>query len=230
MMGKYLNRRVRKENGPLLFLPWRKRIRLQGAFTVIELLVILATLTVLACILIPSAVRPKRRNICRNNLREIGLAFKVWGQDYPTLTSVAFGGTKELAGSGMAFVHFRVMSNELSTPKVLVCPSDSGKKSAGNFDSGFTDTNVSYFVGLDSADTLPYDLLSGDRNLAVGRRALSPGMFLLTNRTPLAWTKGVHRSCGNILFADASVQLLDSDNLLRAVQKQNLLTNRLAIP
>jgi len=71
---------------------------------------------------------------CVNNLKQIGLAARMWALDngdvYPT--------------------NFLCMSNELSTPKILVCPADTNRVSAQTF-SSFTDANCSYefFSGSD---------------------------------------------------------------------------------
>lgn len=206
--------------------------RRHSSFTLIELIVIVGTLALLVFFLIPQAVRHRRRAACMNNLRQIGLAFKTWpitSDDFPALTPVEWGGTKELADSGQVFIHFRVMSNELSWPRVLVCPADRTKSSAKTFHRAFTDANVSYFVGLDATDVQPQVLLSGDRNLAVGR-PLPPGVFRLTTNTLLEWTRAVHGSCGNLALADGSVRFYDSSNLTLAVRNQGIPTNRLAIP
>ena len=45
------------------------------------------------------------------------------------------------------FRHFQVMSNELSTPKILACPADT-RAAANNF-FRLKNQNVSYFVGLE---------------------------------------------------------------------------------
>jgi hypothetical protein len=153
----------------------------------------------------------------------------VYDSGFPAETPVELGGTKELANSGQVFIHYRVMSNELSRPKVLVCPADKAKRSARNFRSALTDANVSYFVGLDANDVQPQVFLSGDRNLAVGR-PLQTGLFRLTTNTPLEWTSAMHGYCGNIGLADGSVQFFDSSNLAVAVRNQGIGTNRLAIP
>ena len=139
-------------------------------------------------------------------------------------------GTKELIGTAQVFVHFRVLSNELTTPKMLVCPADKDKVVAGRFDSRFTDKNVSYFLGLDSTDDAPNGFLSGDRNFAANGQALAKGLFTLTTNTPLNWTTAIHNSCGNILFADVSVRQLDCQELADGVRNQGLATNLLALP
>ncbi len=66
------------------------------------------------------------------------------------------------------------MSNELSTPKVLLCPSDASVRTVGqNFNAAaagpnagtFTNGNVSYFVCGDASDAYPQLILAGDRNI-----------------------------------------------------------------
>ena len=205
-------------------------------FTLIEVIVIVATLSILVCVFVPSIIRERRKISCEKNLRDVGLAFKVCTLDgdgsFPMRISVRFGGTKELVGSGQVFVHFQVMSNELSSPKVLVCPIDREKKMAHRFDVGFGDTNVSYFVGVDAVDTEPNGLLSGDRNLAFQGVALKPGLFAIATNSPISWTKTMHHSCGYVALADGSVQLLNQSNLTFFVQQQSPFTTstRLAIP
>ena len=64
---------------------------------------------------------------CINNLKQIGLALRVWSLDnedaYPP--------------------NFLVTSNELSTPKILVCPSDTAHQAAPDF-RNFGPANCSY--------------------------------------------------------------------------------------
>jgi hypothetical protein len=140
-------------------------------------------------------------------------------------------GTKELIGTGQVFVHFRAMSNELVTPRLLVCPLDKAKVVAKNFASGFSDKNVSYFVGADATEWYPKMFLAGDRNLAVQGQPMKPGLFVLTtNTTALTWTKELHHPCGHVGLADSSLQLWDAKQLTAAAQNQGQPTNRLAIP
>jgi hypothetical protein len=71
------------------------------------------------------------------------------GERFPFHTSRKDGGTLELCDRHEAAYesnpgpHFQVMSNELSTPKALVCPSDSAVKPATDF-SYLTQNNISY--------------------------------------------------------------------------------------
>jgi len=90
---------------------------------------------------------------CVNNLKQIGLAFRTWAIDhdgqYPFNVSTNAGGTRELCARGSdgfdsnAALHFRVMSNELSNPKVLVCPQDRSPTPTASF-SKLEPENVTY--------------------------------------------------------------------------------------
>jgi len=162
------------------------------------------------------------------------VAFRCWPTDgarYPAEIGLASGGAKEEVEKGHVFFNFLVMSNELSTPKILVCPADDGKTPSASFNSRFNDANVSYFVGADANEAFPQMFLSGDRNLAFENIPLKPGMFVWTsNRSALGWTKAIHNACGNVGLADGSVQFIRSEKLASVAAGQEFATNRLAIP
>ncbi|MHB1191040.1 MAG: type II secretion system protein, partial [Armatimonadota bacterium] len=58
---------------------------MRKGFTLIELLVVIAIIAILASILFPvfAAAREKSREaVCQSNLRQIGMAFSLYAQDY----------------------------------------------------------------------------------------------------------------------------------------------------
>jgi prepilin-type processing-associated H-X9-DG protein len=101
-----------------------------------------------------------------------------------------------------AFRQFQTLSNELVSPKLLVCPADN-RAAATNF-AGLQNANVSYFVGVDADYSQPNSLLSGDRNLTNDFGARST-ILRLGPLSSLRWTAELHRFKGNLLFADGRV-------------------------
>ena len=217
--------------------------------TLVEVLIVTAVVLALLAMYLPTLANRNTRSpriSCVNNLKQVGLAFRIWEADYkdqyPMSVSVTNGGTMELVESGTVWRHFQVMSNELNTPKILICPEDyerrsrssSAWKSTSALRSDtiiFTgNTNTSYFIGVDAADTNPNMFLAGDRNLTVKNIALKPGLHSLATNEVVGWTAKLHVNQGNVLMADASVQQFTSAALPEALIKTGIATNRLALP
>jgi hypothetical protein len=131
-------------------------------------------LVILPAMLLPALAQAKKaaqRINCANNLKQIGLAARTWAIDnnghFPFDVSTNSGGTLELCLPGSdgfdrnAFYHFRVMSNELSTPKILVCPADTQRQPALDF-MRLQAANVSYQLcsGTNVTETNPEQVLA----------------------------------------------------------------------
>ena len=208
------------------------------AMTLIELFVVLVVIAVLVAMIMPAMVRPRHggslRIQCVNNLKQDGLAFRIWEGDnndkYPMAVSCTNGGAMEFNSGPNAFRAFQVMSNELSTTRTLLCPmeTDSARFRATNFND-FCNSNISYFVGLDAAETNATMLLMGDHNITDGT-ALKNGVLALTRNSLTRWTTEVHNKVGNICLADGSVQQDSTTGLEDQIAKTGVVTNRLLMP
>ena len=203
-----------------------------------ELLVVICVLAVVvAALLLPALAASKRKSSrvgCASNLKQIALSFKIWegdnGDKYPMQVSMTNAGAMELAIAGDVSMIFRVMSNELSTPKVLVCPEDTSRHFATNFTTDLNHQTISYFVALDAEDKYPQMILSGDDNLEVNGVRVRPGILNLLTNASVGWTKDRHGSTGNIALADGSVSATTVSGLNSALANTGIATNRLVIP
>ena len=207
-----------------------------SGFSVLELFVVVLVLALLALALMPAIPRNQARAPrinCVNNLKQIGLSFRTWALDnqdnYPMQVSITNHGAMELVNTGLLSSVFQVMSNELSTPRVLLCPTDSKRECATNFSTGFGNSNLSYFVGIDSTDTNPQMFLCGDRNITNGV-APNNGLLNLTPDQPAGWTEKFHDRQGNVGLADGSVQQFSRSKLQEALKYTGSTNNRILLP
>ena len=216
----------------------RKPALRQRGITIIEVVVIIVGLMMLALLVLaptnPSHAKARAPRInCSNNLHQIGLAEQTWALDnndkFPNEVSVTNHGAREFALAGNVAQAFAVMSNELNTPKILVCPADSKRKEATVFNGSLTNINVSYFLSIDANDSLPNMFLAGDRNIMTNGVELTSGVHLLRTNTPVSWTDVIHLKNGNVLLVDGSAQQWSS-MALRAGLGQSGATNRIAVP
>ena len=228
--------------------------RKSQALTLVEILVVIAALAVLVVLLLlpalASAHRRAARFNCSNNLEIVGSSFGIWEEDnhneFPMSVSVTNGGGMELIATGNVAGFFLVMSNELSTPKILVCPADTNVVYATNqfgspYPPDFSNKNISYFVGIDADTNNPQRLLCGDDNFESHGITVPSGVFQLSTNSPIAWTDRHddtphiyfprrHNFLGNIVYADGSVTEVSSLGLQQSLVQSGIATNRLAIP
>ena len=204
------------------------------ALTALDVFLVIATVALLAIVALPILARAKarpKRISCTSNLKQVGLAYRLWSNDHDgqfPFASTNAAGSLRFVNSPQVFNHYLVMSNELITPKVLVCNSDTKRKAVPDF-TKFSNANLSYFVGLDAREDNPQLILSGDRNITGG--TLSNGFLrLLPANAAAGWTSQIHSNAGNIGLSDGSVQQLMPASLQKQLQAQDLPVIRLAIP
>ena len=211
------------------------------AMSLIELLCVMAIIALLAALLLPALGQGQaraRRAQCVNHLRQAGVAFVNFANDhsgqFPMAVPVSAGGSLEVARSGyriegdfyFSFRHFQAASNELVTPKLVVCPADT-RLPAASFTT-LSNGNLSYFIGVNARFAQPTSILAGDRNLTNDYTAPST-LVRLGDNYALRWTDELHRFKGNLLFSDGHVEERNNPALLSAAGQVPAIAN-LALP
>jgi len=195
-----------------------KRHLREAAFTLIELLVVIAIVAILAGMLLPALARAKAKGkgiACLNNMRQTSLGLRLWAGDnadkYPWDIAASKGGSQ---GSADWSDNFRACSNELSTPKILLCPTDITKRAATNWISMFGDQNTSYFICTNASDNRAQAILLGDFNVTGGGGGLDPAWTIFMGSSiDAAWDKTLHVRSGNLAMGDGSVRQTKTQNL-----------------
>jgi competence protein ComGC len=226
------------------------RVGEASAFTLVELVAIICLSGVIMILVVPAFAKDYgkiSRLRCGANLKNIGLAFHTFainhGNRYPMNIPVAEGGSSEYTAVIAAqsnWVHFAIMSNELVTPKILVCPTDGAKTIATNFTfhmGALKNRSISYIVGFSADETRSQVILSGDRNItnAIPVRFdidKSEIIKLGTNHSVnvgASWNRDLHQNQGNILLAGGSVHFVNPTRLREQLRTSDS-ENRIAFP
>ena len=138
----------------------------------------------------------------------------------------------------------------MSTPKIIICPSDAGKVEATNWTISFTNnaskapfSSLSYSVGTDAQETFPQSFLSSDRNMTndtrnaakmnvneVREMGADRDAAARTLANKAGWDNEVHQNQGNACMGDGSVQQLSSARLREQLRNSGTTSNTFVFP
>jgi hypothetical protein len=209
--------------------------RLRAALTSMDVIAlcsaIFVALIAIYIIAIYQMNRPRgaKRIPCVNNLKNVGLAARIYATDnndqFPGVFLLTNGPLSSLRASD----YFLMLSNQLSSPKLLHCPEDKKRTPLQTFE-GFSNQNISYFVNLTADETKPDVYLAGHRNLVCDGKSVPTGPFRMTTNQQLGWSKEMHAEQGMIVMGDGSVQQFSNHRFRRDLRDRGNTTNLLLIP
>ncbi len=212
------------------------------AITRFEVLVVAGVIALLAAVVLPGVANTATRYnrlLCLNNLRQIGVAFRAWGNDHgdfvPLRTPMKYGGLGRNPGGAVAYARageawydLAHLSNQLGSPMILTCPGDTLK--VPNQVSTWADlfqsknSSISYAVSPEVHPSQPQSVVSMDRNIqasglgncSIGITGIGAGYLNVATAEldpHVGWTNALHYPMGNLLLNDGRVVEAAQDRL-----------------
>jgi prepilin-type N-terminal cleavage/methylation domain-containing protein/prepilin-type processing-associated H-X9-DG protein len=201
-------------------------VRTRHGFTLIELLVVIAIIAILAAILFPVFARARekaRQSSCQSNLKQIGLAWAMYAQDYDERIPrgsgyIAVGTAADPPGTntiyGLAGEWYITCAPYIKNEQIFNCPSSpytnwsSGGTTGGTFGVGYSRNT---WLSADALATIlepAYLIVLTDGRNNYCRWYCPAELNNPATNTNYAWSYNRHNDGANYLFLDGHVKWL----------------------
>jgi len=217
---------------------------INNAFTLLELIVVIAIFVFFVLLLTPGAYhkgRPAYAAQCMSNQRQTALGLILFQSDhsgnYPWQVPATNGGSLDATIEQLVAPQFRSLASYLNgRMMVFICPTDASRSPATNF-SKIAETNISYFLNVSASSTnhVTLSVLTGDRHLKINDKPAHAGSLDYFTNMNIGWTKELHGKSANaplgvLAFGDGHCEVVKTVDLYARFQNQPSATNRLIIP
>jgi hypothetical protein len=155
---------------------------------------------------------------CPHHLKEIYVSYEVFTSEggvlFPEFQSKSSTANLISIPPGRVADAYRLLCSNGLASASTVCPRDT-RRPASTVVS-LTNSNLSYFISINTEAHEPNIILAGNRNLSESKRAIH-----LATESLLRWrpNEGLHGTNGYLLLRDGSVRLAGEDEL-RALAKR----------
>jgi len=213
-------------------------MRRNAGFTLVELLVVMAIIGVLAALLLPALARAReaaRRTSCVNNLRQIGIAFRLYllenRDTYPAAQDPLNADPYYWLWMGRGFRNplAEFIPGDKERPGVFFCPSDIRQSSVDVYERTSYAYSMTFYHSpsqIDAMDSTAHTYASALAVPAIPQRSAAvrhPSKKILVGEwysNHAAWANDAGwfgwGGSRNYLFADGHVEYLRSDEILPA--------------
>jgi len=123
---------------------WKHRGRIESGWSVWEVLLVLFAVSILVLLLLPALAKrtsKASRLSCINNIKQISTGFRLTSNDTVGRSPFAKIGPSNLVGAANLWRLFQYAQNDISSPRILICPQDSKRTAANDF---FEETNSQF--------------------------------------------------------------------------------------
>ncbi len=215
----------------------------RAALTLLEVLVVLATLAVIGATLLPTGGHRQKRGavfFCLQNLRQIGASMNLYANDndnHLPVQSIMQSTTSDYPPLNDATYFDRLLPYLNYSAKSLTCPADVERIYKSDLKSfKLTNRQISYFLNLDAVATAN-SVLCGDRDLTNNQPCAKGALLKIDSQGVVRWSNSLHSQflygqdgIGNILFGDGHAETLSQKYVQEAIQRNPTNTTRLLLP
>ena len=202
-----------------------------------ELVCVIGIACVLAALALSAMARSHAtlwRTRCVSSLKYISLAYRIFETDnndlFPFQIPIKDGGSLELSNNIVA--QFQILSNELSTPKMLICPTRTIQQTAATNWATLQRSNISYYLSLTASASQTNSILTGDAGFTVNGALSANRIVVLSATDKIVYPNRFHGKAdvANLCRVDGSVQEFGSKAFPAMLKSTPYATNLLVMP